>query len=121
MDIQRMDIMRPPAEPILRSRIVIHGDTVYLGGLTDEDSSRNITDQTKRVLQRIDGYLAQAGTSKSKILRAQIWLKNMSDFAAMNAVWNAWVDPEHPPVRACVRADMAREGTLVEIMVTAAK
>jgi enamine deaminase RidA (YjgF/YER057c/UK114 family) len=120
MDIRRIEIIPPPA-PIVRSRCVIHGDTVYLGGLTDEDSTRDIKEQTKRVLERIDMYLAEAGTNKSRILRAQIWLKNMTDFVEMNSVWNAWVDPESPPARACVSADMARPGTLVEIMVTAAQ
>ena len=120
MEIRHIEIIPAPA-PIVRSRCVIHGDTVYLGGLTDEDSTRDIMEQTRRVLERIDMYLAQAGTNKTRVLRAEIWLKNMSDFTDMNSVWNAWVDPQNPPVRACVSANMARPGTLVEIMVTAAK
>jgi enamine deaminase RidA (YjgF/YER057c/UK114 family) len=61
-----------------------------------------------------------AGSDKSKLLTAQFWIKDMKDFNDMNSVWNAWVDPENPPVRACVRADMTRPETLIEIMVTAA-
>ena len=65
--------------------------------------------------------LAQAGTNKSSLLSANLWIKDMALFADMNSVWNAWVDPENPPARACVRADLARPEVLVEIMVTAAK
>ena len=77
--------------------------------------------QTKQILDKIDGYLSQAGTDKTKLLTANLWIKDMAMFADMNSVWNAWVDPENPPVRACVRADLARPEVLVEIMVTAAK
>ena len=91
------------------SRCVVKGDTVYVAG------------QTQQILDKIDGYLAEAGTDKSKLLQANLWITNMDNFAAMNAVWNAWVDPENPPVRACVRADLAVPELLVEIMVTAYK
>jgi enamine deaminase RidA (YjgF/YER057c/UK114 family) len=62
-----------------------------------------------------------AGTDKSKLLTAQVWLSDMRLFEAHNAAWNAWVDRENPPVRACVRADLVRPGLLVEIMVTAGR
>ena len=70
---------------------------------------------------KIDSLLAQAGTDKKNLLTAQIWLKDIEkDFAAMNQVWSAWLDPQHKPVRATVQAPMARPSILVEIQVTAA-
>lgn len=103
------------------SRCVVKGDMVYLAGLTANDVSADIKGQTRQILDKIDGYLATAGTDKSKLLQANLWITDMANFAAMNEVWNAWVDPENPPVRACVQAGLARPGLLVEIMVTAMK
>lgn len=119
MSVTRIEKTTGPG-PIM-SRCVIKGDTVYVAGLTASDRSADITGQTQQILDKIDGYLAQAGTDKSKLLQANLWITDMSNFAAMNAVWNAWVDPENPPVRACVRADLAVPELLVEIMVTAYK
>ena len=119
MDIRRFDLTQPPGPRM--SRCVVRGDTVYLAGLTANDTSQDIKGQTQQILDKIDGYLAQAGTSKSNLLTANLWIKDMALFADMNAVWNAWVDPENPPARACVKADLARPQILVEIMVTAAK
>jgi enamine deaminase RidA (YjgF/YER057c/UK114 family) len=76
--------------------------------------------QTQAILATIDNLLAQAGTDKRTILTAQIWLKDMSDFAAMNTVWCAWVDPVNKPVRACVQSTLSDPAFLVEIQVTAA-
>jgi len=84
------------------------------------DPVGDISTQTQQVLERIDEALRLAGTGKSNLLTAQVWLADMQMFEAHNAVWNAWVDPQNPPVRACVRADLVRN-CLVEIMVTAAK
>jgi enamine deaminase RidA (YjgF/YER057c/UK114 family) len=81
----------------------------------------DIQAQTRQVLERIDRLLAGAGTDKSKLLTAQVWLSDMSLFAAHNAVWNEWVDRQNPPVRACVGAPLYRPEPLVEIMVTAAR
>ncbi len=119
MAIQRIDITQGPGPRM--SRCVVNGDMVYLCGLTPSDFSQDITGQTKQIVDKIDDYLAKAGTDKSKLLTAQLWITDMANFAAMNAVWNAWVDPENPPARACVKADLARPEILVEIMVTAAK
>ncbi|MGH7031010.1 MAG: RidA family protein [Stellaceae bacterium] len=119
MDIRRIDLTQPPGPRM--SRCVVRGDTVYLAGLTASDSSQDIKGQTKQVLDKIDAYLAQAGTSKSNLLAANLWIKDMALFAEMNSVWNAWVDPQNPPARACVKADLARPEILIEIMVTAAK
>ncbi len=101
------------------SRAVVRGDTVYLCGVTP-DPTGDITSQTTQVLERIDQLLHMAGTDKSKLLTAQVWLSDMRLFEAHNAAWNAWVDHRQPPVRACVQADLWRPGMLVEIMVTAA-
>jgi enamine deaminase RidA (YjgF/YER057c/UK114 family) len=119
MSIERIDITTGPG-PIM-SRTVIHGDMVYLCGLTAKDRSTDVKGQTQEILNSIDSYLAKAGTDKSKLLTAQLWLKDMKDFQAMNSVWNAWVDPQNPPARACVNAEMAFPDILVEIMVTATR
>jgi enamine deaminase RidA (YjgF/YER057c/UK114 family) len=118
-DIRRIERTQPPGPRM--SRAVVRGDTVYLAGLTASDTAQDVKGQTKQILDKIDGYLKEAGTSKSNLLSANLWIKDMALFAYMNSVWNAWVDPENPPARACVRADMARPEVLIEIMVTAAK
>jgi len=119
MAIQRIDVTQGPGPRM--SRCVINGDMVYLCGLVAGDISQDVSGQTQQILDTIDGYLAKAGTDKSKLLTAQLWITDMGNFKAMNAVWNEWVDPENPPARACVKADLARPEILVEIMVTAAK
>ena len=118
-DIRRIDITQGPGPRM--SRAVVRGDTVYLCGLTAADTSQDVKGQTRQILERIDHYLREAGTSKSNLLTANLWIKDMALFADMNSVWNEWVDPQNPPARACVRADLARPEVLVEIMVTAAK
>jgi len=106
------------------SQIVIHGSTVYLSGQVADiatlDTS-DITAQSEQVLAKVDALLVQAGTSKSKLLSAQIWVKDMEEhFAPMNEVWCAWLDPDAKPVRACVASPMARPNILVEVMAIAA-
>ncbi|MDA1311533.1 MAG: RidA family protein [Proteobacteria bacterium] len=119
MSVTRIEKTTGPG-PIM-SRCVVKGDMVFVAGLTASDRSADITGQTQQIVDKIDGFLAQAGTDKSKLLQANLWITDMANFGAMNAVWNAWVDPENPPVRACVRADLAVPELLVEIMVTAYK
>lgn len=102
------------------SQAVIHGDTVYLAGQVGTPGT-TVTDQTKDVLASIDRLLAEAGTDKSKLLQATIWLADMRDFAAMNAVWDAWVDTANPPARATGEARLAGPDYLVEIIVIAAR
>lgn len=81
----------------------------------------SVQGQTKDVLKKVDGLLEEAGTSKSNLLTANIWLKDIDrDFKKMNEVWSGWVDPENKPVRATVQSPMARPQILVEIQVTAA-
>jgi len=101
------------------SEAVIHGNTVYLAGQVGEPGD-DITAQTKTTLAEIDALLAQAGTDKSKILMATIWLADIADFDAMNAVWDAWVDKANPPARATSEGKLASPEYLVEIIVVAA-
>jgi enamine deaminase RidA (YjgF/YER057c/UK114 family) len=104
------------------SQIVIHGETVYLAGIVArENSGKSVTEQTREILATIDGYLKQAGSDKSKLLSANIWLTDMATFNEMNAVWDAWVAPGNTPARATVEARLAAPGYKIEIMVTAAK
>ena len=104
------------------SQVVVHGDTIYLAGqIASGAPGGTITEQTKDILERIDSYLADARTDKSKILSATLWLSDMANFAEMNAVWDSWIDPNNPPCRACVEAKLASEKYNVEIMVVAAK
>ena len=103
------------------SQAVVRGDTVYLAGQVADDPKADIKGQTQSVLARIDALLAKAGTSKANLLSAVIYVTDMRHFAAMNEVWDAWVDKTDPPARACVGALLARPEFLVEIMVVAAK
>lgn len=104
-----------------RSRIVVHGDTVYLAGQTADDRSADIAGQTRQVLAKIDEALAAAGTDKSKLLNVTIWLANMADFAAMNEVYDAWVVQGHTPARCCGAVTLAAPDIRVEIMAVAAR
>ena len=104
------------------SQIVVHGDTVYLAGVVAHaNKGRSVTEQTREVLATIDKYLAQAGSDKTKLLSANIWLADMGTFAEMNAVWDAWVAPGHTPARATVEAKLAAPDYKVEIMVVAGR
>ncbi|MER2537244.1 MAG: RidA family protein [Rhizobiaceae bacterium] len=100
------------------SEAVVHNNTVYLAGQVGEGST--VAEQTADVLASIDELLAKAGTDKTKILQAIIWLADMSTFAEMNAVWDKWVAPGHTPARATGEAKLAAEQYKVEIIVTAA-
>ena len=103
------------------SQVVISGDTVYTAGLVAEDDQLgSITEQTASILRKIDAYLAEAGSDKSKLLSATIWLTDIGNFNEMNAVWDAWVAPGNTPARACVEAKLAVPKYHVEIAVIAA-
>lgn len=103
------------------SEAVVHNGTVYLSGSAADSMDADITVQTQETLAYIDQMLAKAGSDKSKLLSAVIWIKSFKDFAAMNAVWDKWVDPKNPPVRACVHsAELFDDRCLVEIKVIAA-
>lgn len=103
------------------SQSVVHNQTVYLSGQVPADYTACIKEQTRSVLGKIDALLAEVGSSKSQLLSAQIWVKDMAQFGEMNEVWSSWVDPDNKPVRACVQAPMASEEILVEVMVVAAQ
>jgi enamine deaminase RidA (YjgF/YER057c/UK114 family) len=102
------------------SQAVVHGNVVYLAGVVAGDTSLDVAGQTTQILARIDQLLAAAGTDKSKLLRTNIWLADISTFGEMNAVWDAWVVPGQTPARATVEAALATPAYLVEIMVEAA-
>ena len=102
------------------SEMAIHNGTAYLAGQVPEDASLDIQGQTAQVLAAVDALLARAGTDKSRILMAQIFLTDLADFPGMNAVWDAWVPAGHAPPRATVQAALARPGWRIEMVVTAA-
>jgi enamine deaminase RidA (YjgF/YER057c/UK114 family) len=99
----------------------IHEGVVRLAGQIAEDPSKDVTAQTEEVLATIDALLHEAGSSKHRILSAQIFLANMGDFDKMNVAWDAWVSQSDPPPRATVEARLASPACLVEIVVTAAQ
>ena len=104
------------------SQVVIHGDTVYLAGIVASNAGgQSVTKQTQDVLSIIDGHLKKAGSDKSKLLTATIYLTDMKTFAEMNAVWDGWVSAGNTPARATVEAKLAAAPYSVEIMVTAAR
>ena len=115
-----MNIERKKVGPRL-SQAVVHGDTVYLAGVVAKSLDKDIKGQTKEVLDEIDRLLAKCGSSKSKLLSAQIWVTDIRNRTPMNEVWTGWVDPSNMPARACVQAQLADPRALVEIMVIAAK
>jgi Putative translation initiation inhibitor, yjgF family len=115
-----MSIQRFHSGPRM-SQMVIHKDTVYLAGQVADEPTPDVGAQTRQILGQIDALLAEAGTDKSKLLSATIYLTDIATFADMNKAWEAWVDPANTPARATVEARLAAPQYLVEIQVTAAK
>ena len=113
-----MSIRRIEVGPRM-SNIVIHGNTVYLAGQVGQPGT-SVATQTTDILATIDGLLEKAGTDKTKILQAIIWLDDMANFAEMNAVWDKWVPQGHTPARATGEAKLATPDHKVEIIITAA-
>ncbi len=113
-------IIRTEPNSILAKAVEYHG-FVYLQGVTARDLSQDITGQTTDVLAQIDAILEEHGTDNTRLLQAQIWLKDIRDRDSMNAVWSAWLPQGAAPARACVQANMADPRHLVEIMVTTCK
>ena len=104
------------------SKAVVHGNTVYLAGIVaDNPKGKSVKEQTQDILRQIEGFLGKAGTDKSKLLSANIWITDMAEFAEMNAAWDAWVASGNTPARATVQARLASPDYKVEIMVVAAK
>ncbi|MDO4250517.1 MAG: RidA family protein [Moraxella sp.] len=114
------DIQHFETTPTL-SDVTVYGNTVYLAGQVPDDDSLDITGQTKQVLANIDKMLALAGTDKSRMLSVQVFIKDLSDFEAFNAVWAEWVADITPPSRATIEANLVNPNWLIEIMVVAAK
>lgn len=102
------------------SEATIHGGRIHCSGMIPEDTSLDIAAQVTQVLAEIDALLARGGSDKTKILSAVIWLADIGDFAAMNAVWDAWVVPGQTPARATVQARLTDPKMKAEIMVVAA-
>ena len=113
-----MSVKRLQVGPRL-SQAVVHGNTVYLAGIVAGDEPTTKA-QTETILKKIDALLAAAGSNKSKLLTATVYLADMKKYDEMNAAWDAWVDKENLPTRATVEARLAAPQILVEIVVTAA-
>jgi len=115
-----MTIERKHVGPRL-SQVVIHNGTVYLAGIVAAHPIPDVAAQTGQILDQIDLYLKEAGTDKSRILMATVWLADARFYDEMNSVWDRWVVPGNTPARACVEAKLANTKNLVEIRVVAAK
>ena len=102
------------------SQAVVHNQTVYLAGQVGAPGA-SVAEQTEAVLARIDALLAEAGSDRSRILSATIWLADMADFEKMNAVWDHWLEGRDAPARATGEARLATPDYKVEIIVVAAK
>ncbi|EAR61916.1 RidA family protein [Neptuniibacter caesariensis] len=103
------------------SQLVTFGNLVWTAGQVAQDPSQDMAGQTQQILNQIDKLLADAGTEKRHLISANIWVSDIAQFAQMNEIWDAWVDSENAPVRACVESRLARPELLVEIQVVAAK
>ena len=116
MSIQRIDTNAR------MSKAVVHGNTVYLAGvIADKALGQGVAEQTREILGMIDGFLAKAGSDKSKLLTATIWLSDIRTVDELNKVWDAWVTPGQTPARACSEALLQGPEKKVEIQVTAAR
>ena len=102
------------------SEMAVHNGVCYLAGQVAADASQDISGQTAQVLAAVDALLARAGSNKSKLLMCQIFIKDLADFPAMNAVWEAWLPAGCAPPRATVKADLAKPDWRVEMVVMAA-
>lgn len=104
------------------SQAVVYNGIVFIAGMTaKEDRSQDIRGQTQQALARIDGLLAEVGSDRSRLLTAQVWLRDIArDFAGMNEVWDAWTAPNAAPTRATAQCEMGAPDVLVEIVVSAA-
>jgi enamine deaminase RidA (YjgF/YER057c/UK114 family) len=103
------------------SQLVSFANLVWTAGQVAKDPSEDMAGQTRQILAQIDSLLKDAGSSKSHLISANIWIADIRQFTQMNEVWDTWVDQESPPVRACVESRLARPELLVEIQVVAAK
>lgn len=102
------------------TQVVVHENTAYFAGMVAEDASGSVKEQAQQILAKIEDYLHEAGSDKSRILFTQIWLADMADYAAFNEIWDGWIVPGSPPPRACVQSVLAHPDWRVELQVTAA-
>ena len=115
------DIRRIGVGPRM-SKAIVHGNTIYTAGqVAEKTKGGSVADQTREILGLIDDILAEVGSEKAKILSATIYLSDISTFADMNSVWDAWVDKTHPPARATLEAKLVTPDYKVEIAVIAAR
>lgn len=116
--MQTIERIRPN---VRMSAAVVHGDTIYLAGQVADDPSKDLADQTRQILAKIDSLLASVGSDKLYILSANVWLADIDGYDDMNAVWDAWVAKDAPPARATVESRLAKPEYKIEIAVIAAK
>ncbi len=102
------------------SEMTVHNGVAYLAGQVADDASQDIGGQTRQVLAAVDKLLAETGSDKTRIMRAEIFLADIGDFAGMNEVWDKWVPAGHAPARATVEARLAGPQLKVEVVITAA-
>lgn len=114
MDIQRYDSNEK------LSKVVVHGDTVYISGQVPSDATASVENQTQQVLNKIDEYLATAGSDKSQVLFATVYVKDLANLAAINSVWSSWLVKGKAPARACIEGTAASSDSALEIAVIAA-
>jgi len=115
-----MSIKRHQSGPV-HSRVVEFNGMIFIAGTTADNRAASCREQTEEILKKIDGFLALAGSDKSRLLSATVWLADIGEKGEMDAAWKAWVDPGNKPARACVESRLGTPDTRVEIMVTAAK
>jgi len=113
MKLERFDVNER------RCRLVKYNGVCYLSGQFS-DNAGDVATQTRETLEKIDVLLARAGTDKSRLLTAEVWITTMADFPAMDAEWKAWVSSGNPPTRCCSAVELADPEMRVEIIVTAA-
>jgi len=109
-------------ELVRSSEIVRHKDFAWFVNTPDKpyDGNASIAEQTRQIIRRIEGRLAQIGSDKTRILSATIWLSDMAHFEGMNEVWDNWIDQEHAPSRACCAVKLANPDMKIEVLITAA-
>jgi len=114
------DIKRLPNNDRMSAAVIVNGMAWFKGVTPRAEAGDTIAAQTSDVLAQVDALLEKAGTRRDRLVTVNIWLKNIADMAAMNEIYDAWIVPGQQPVRACVEANLARPGYLIEIQVSAA-
>ena len=115
-----MSIARIETSDRLSQAVVYNGIAYIAGQVARDKPGASVAEQTRNILYRTDALLEKAGTDKSKLLTAQVWISDIRNFDEMNAVWNAWLPPGEAPTRACVESLLAAPHYFVEIACSAA-